>query len=128
MNYITKITTYQLGKDRFEYRGTLMNQFVFKMGEKVFFTLNKYSTDMLAFGVIVGILSSASENPEYEYTIRVDQSIINGTEQEKDTFSNIKCDSIFRTIEEAKKSARYAIDKNYKLSKEYIERFFKQFE
>ena len=125
---ITEVTKYNLGKDSFEYRGTLRNEYEFQMGDRVFFTTSRLNNRMLSQGVIVGVLKTVSDNPEYLYTIRLHPNTLHENYPSQETeFKNIKCDSIFKTAKEAKESALKAIDINYELSKEAIERFFKQY-
>ena len=125
MKNITKITKYCLGKGKFEYRGTFRNKYKFDLYEKVYFTTNRYNSAMLAIGIIVGIQTSVSDNPENLYTIQLTEDCLNEQNPDNETsFKDIICDTIFRTKEEAKQSALEQIKRNFELSKEAIEYFF----
>ena len=126
---INNIYRVQYLKDRFTYMGTCRNEKVFKIGDVIWFSPSAYQGE-IAKGLIRGIELPPDENPEYVYKIEIPQDYVDDRNfsKQKGEFENIKCDSMFSTLEEAKESAIKRCDYNYKAQKEEIERYFAQFE
>jgi hypothetical protein len=113
----------------FCYIGTLRNAKKFDIGDDVFFTTKRYNTGVLVHGIICGVLLEPAENPEYRYSVQVvANNETNPIFKVGEIFKDVKCDSIFFSVEEAKQSAIENLEETYKLQRDYIDNFFKQFE
>lgn len=114
----------------FQYMGVCRNGRKFDIGDNVFFSPSKYQGDLYR-GRIVGIEQTADMNPEYMYKITIPKSFFD-TEQtingDGKNYSNINCESIFFSIEEAKEYAMKECEWKHKREVEGINSFFKQFE
>jgi len=125
---IEKIYKVNYNKDRWSYVGTLRNQKQFKIHDVVFFAPFLVKTD-IAQGEIVGVELPPTDNPEYIYKIQIPKELVVTGFDGKDVDKvELECDRIFNTIEEARESAERQLEISYKLQKEDIERYFKQFE
>ncbi len=119
-------------RNYWSYVGTLRNEKKFNLHDKVFFVVNG---NELAKGEIVGVELPPVDNPDYKYKIKLPEELIR-QRMDNDHFYKgenidkvtLKCDSIFNTVEEAKESAIKQLDKLYKLQKEEIDIYFKQWD
>jgi len=137
MNTIKDIYKLSYMNGSFSYVGTLRNQKRFNIHDKVYFS---YLGNKISYGVICGVELPTEQNPEYIYKIQVsDWMFYNTVNEETKEFIysesvgelknvTLKCDKIFSTVDEAKQSAIKNLEHHYKLEKEGIERYFKQFE
>ena len=135
MNKITDIYKLAYMNGSFSYVGTLRNEKIFNIHDKVYFS---YDGNKIAYGFICGVELPPAQNPEYIYKIEVsDWMFYNNVEKEVEDFIHskevgklknvtLKCDRIFSTIEEAKESAMKNLEHHYKLELEAIERYFNQ--
>jgi len=119
-------------RNYWSYVGTLRNEKKFNLHDKVFFVVNG---NELAKGEIVGVELPPVDNPDYKYKIKLPEELIRQRMDNDDFYKGenidkvtLKCDSIFNTVEEAKESAIKQLDKLYKLQKEEIDIYFKQWD
>jgi len=119
-------------RNYWSYVGTLRNEKKFNLHDKVFFVVNG---NEIAKGEIVGVELPPVDNPEYKYKIKLPEELIRRRMDNDDFYKGenfdkvtLICDSIFNTVEEAKESAIKQLDKLYKLQKEEIDRYFKQWD
>ncbi len=119
-------------RNYWSYVGTLRNEKKFNLHDKVFFVVNG---NEIAKGEIVGVELPPVDNPEYKYKIKLPEELIRQRMDNDDFYKGenidkvtLICDSIFNTVEEAKESAIKQLDKLYKLQKEEIDRYFKQWD
>lgn len=133
MTEIKEIYKGEYMRGHFTYAGTLRNEFKFNLDEDVFFVIRD---NQIARGRVIGVEKTIDENPEYLYKITIPEDFLRDCYQNYNDFLDAKdfkeitlrCDRIFKTIEEAKESAIKRTDHLYNLQKEEIERYFKQFE
>jgi hypothetical protein len=130
--YIKEIYRLNYMRNYWSYVGTLRNEKKFNLHDKVFFVVNK---NEIAKGKIVGVELPPIDNAEYQYKIKLPEELVRLRMNDDDFYKGenidkvtLICDSIFNTIEEAKESAIKQLDKLYKLQKEEIDRYFKQWE
>jgi len=119
-------------RNYWSYVGTLRNEKKFNLHDKVFFVVNGND---IAKGEIVGVELPPVDNPDYKYKIKLPEELIRQRMDNDDFYKGenidkvtLKCDSIFNTVEEAKESAIKQLDKLYKLQKEEIDIYFKQWD
>lgn len=116
---IQEIETYRAHSNSIAFAGTLRNAINFELFENVFIL----SDGKMVQCKVVGKELPPSDNPDYIYKIELPEGFID----EKNRRVSRKCDAIFKTIEDAKKSALKELEQKYILNKGNIERFFKQF-
>lgn len=130
---IKEIYSVNYMKNNFSYVGTFRNEKRFNIEDNVFFSIGR---DIFR-GRIIGIELPPTDNPDYLYKIQIPKEIINKQLYGKyDGFDTdeapkkvvLKCSSMFSTIQEAKESAIENLHRMYKLQREEIENYFKQFE
>lgn len=119
-NRIINIETYRNDASRISFVGLLRNAKKFELNQKVFIS----SEGKMVQCRIVGVELPPVDNPEYKYKVELPKDFVS---KENERVS-LTCNYIFSTIEEAKESAMAELDKNYKLNKENIERYFKKYE
>lgn len=137
MDEIKEIYKGEYMRGHFTYAGTLRNEFKFNLDDDVFFVIRD---NQIARGRVIGVEKTISDNPDYLYKITIPSEFLRqqmeklgvGFHEFQDIKdfkgTTLKCDRIFKTIEEAKESAIKQTNHLYKLQKEEIERYFKQFE
>ncbi len=115
--------------NEFAFVGTLRNEKVFNINDNVYFSINNHD---IFQGVICGVELPPAGNPEYIYKIRIPNELIKEKVRFDSKYPNynlkdlsLKCDTIFYTKEEAKKSALKNLEKKYNLQLEEIEKYFK---
>jgi len=106
----------------FAYIGTLRNQKKFIIGDTIYFSINR-EVGHIAPGKIIGVELPPIDNPDYLYKVQISPELVKKSD-DKETFENLKCDSIFYSLEEAKQSAIDHCERMYKLQKEAIEKYF----
>lgn len=120
------------------FSGRMRNEKVFQLNQIVFIL----HANKMYQCKIVGIELPPISNPNYTYRIELPKEFIQPelTEEERELFGeeyiekemqgriSRRCDYIFESIEEAKESALKQLDIQYKLNKEHVERFFKEYE
>ena len=104
--------------EKFNYVGTLRNQYKFNIEDDVFFS--PIGTNDIHRGKIVGVERLESLNAEYLYKV----AFCGGSNQTV----KLECDRIFKSIEDAKKSAKNNLLHRFQLQRSEIERYFKAFE
>lgn len=125
-NRIFDIITYR-GSDRFDsvqFIGLLRNEIKFELNENVFIEANGKMMQCR----IVGIELPLDTNGNYKYKLELPEPIFDYFSQKKTTRTTLICDNIFRSIEDAKKSAHKQVALHYKLNKERVDTFFKRYE
>jgi len=108
-------------RSNFNYNGTLRNEFRFDIGDNIFFS--PIGENAIYRGEIYGVEKTNDINPGYIYKIYFSENPYNQIKGK----TEVKCDRIFRNIEDAKKSAKSNLLANFKLQRDSIERYFNQF-
>lgn len=132
MNIIDGIYKINYMKNRFNYVGTLRNQYKFEINEIVFFA---YRQNEIAKGKIVGVQLPPTDNPDYLYKIQLPEELIQKEMEYSEEFYEatdfthieLRCERIFRTAQEAKDSAIQHLENMYELQKGQIKVYFKSF-
>ena len=122
MTIINNIYKVNYMKDKFSYVGLLRNEKKFNLNDNVFFS---FDSNEISYGKIVGVELLPAENPEYKYKIELAEGLIKL--DKNNVISNLICNNIFNTIEEAKESAIKNLERMAKLQKEEIDRYFNRF-
>lgn len=133
MNIIREIYRVQYMKDKFSYIGTLRNEKLFSINEKVFFTIDGHD---IFYGRIIGIELPPAENPDYKYKIELPAAIVesrmkSGRYDEKDSDIGtviLTCRDIFYSAIDAKRAALKNLKNMYELQLREIENYFSQFD
>lgn len=139
-NRILDIHTHKSGTDYgiITFSGTMRNEKKFELHQIIFIQ----HREKMYQCKIVGVELPPEEYSDYKYRIELPKDFIQPelTEEEREFFSkehiekemqgrvSRKCDQIFGSIAEAKKSALKQINVQYKLNKERVDRFFKEYE
>lgn len=105
-------------KNNFSYVGTLRNEKKFNIEDVVFFAING---NEIACGKIIGVERTVSDNPDYIYKIQVPKELVTFNKGE---VTELKCDRIFSSVDEAKESALQNLFKMSKLQRDQIEKYF----
>jgi len=131
MNEIKEIYRVNYFKDKYNFVGTLRNQYKFNLNDNVFFVINE---NEIARGRIVGVELPPSDNPEYSYKIQFPKDLLNKHLSFEEIYQGenlgnitLRCDKIFNDIEDAKRSAIKNLQQMFKLQLEEIKRYFEQF-
>lgn len=119
MYEINNVVEVRLPYGNLGYRGTLRNETKFNIDDNVFLG----TSDKIIRAVIVGVEKTTSENPDYIYTLEV-----TGYGASNSFKSSAKCDRIFRTLEDAKKSVYENLELQYSIKLKELDRYFAQFE
>ena len=127
---LEKIYKVQYMSTVWTYGGTLRNEFDFNIGDIVYFSINKHD---IFKGKIFAKELPLGQNEDTLYKVTIPEDIIRKELQfdydklrDKDVLHNtvIKCDSIFKTLDDAKKSALDRLDHLYNLQLKEIEDYF----
>ena len=117
MYQINNIYQNQYLKENYEFCGTLRNEKIFNLHQKIFLGIGQKIVE----GEIVGIHQSQTQNPEYFYDLKLPIKIFNNQE----IVENMSCTYIFESKEQAKQSAIKNLENCYNLQKQQIENYFK---
>lgn len=113
------------------FAGTMRNQRVFKLNQKVFIE----DKGRMIQTKIVGVELPPVDNPEYTYKVEIPADLIptdlRFTDDNVDDELNritLTCEYIFESIEQAKESAKKSIQQTYELNLKGMDEFFSKFE
>lgn len=108
-NKITHIELYSENSYHVQYLGTLINQRKFHLWERVWFG----TSTLICRATVIGIAIEVTDSPypSYLYTLKLDKEYLDKMNErnelskgENSVWKNIKCTTIFKSFEEAKKS------------------------
>lgn len=107
---------------KFTYVGTFRNEKRFNIGDDVFFSPDGHS---IVRGQVVGVELPPEWNSDFLYKIRIPDGALN---REDINNSVLKCDRIFRSLDEARDSAKQKANRMHELEMKEIDTYFNQFE
>lgn len=127
---ITAVAVDRCGSKIIEFTGGLRNERIFSVGDSVFALVNG---NRIIQTKVVGFRIPLDDNPEYRYTILIPSDVAENKcggsiKSEGDLEDEITCHTIFASLDDAKDNAIKYLDSSYRVRKDYIESFFKQFE